>query len=170
MYQFWRGLHKVKHKFSWGAQFVVQNGRNTLFWDDTWISDVPLRLLFPRVFNLCRDKSATVNQCFADGEVSLNFRRTFTQSDFEEWEKLLDLLQNVSLNEAEDKVKWALEKSNTYSTKSMYIFLTFRGVVNKRLQQLWKSRLLMKLKVFMWLTMQGRLQTGMALKEKKMER
>lgn len=49
----------------------------------------------------------------------------------------------------------------------MYRFFAFRCVLNKRLIKLWKSKLPMKLKVFMWLALQGRIQTGVALKAKK---
>ena len=69
-------------------------------------------------------------------------------------------------NVDQDKVLWALEKSNSYTSKSMYIFFSCHGVVNIRLQKLWKSKLPLKLKVFMRLAKQGRLQTGVALKEK----
>ena len=48
----------------------------------------------------------------------------------------------------------------------MHRFLTSSGGLNKRLTNLWKSKLPMKLKVFMWLALRGRIQTGVALKRK----
>lgn len=39
--QFWRGVNKIKHLFSWGATFKVNNGKNTRFWEDVWLLDVP---------------------------------------------------------------------------------------------------------------------------------
>jgi hypothetical protein len=33
--QFWKGLHKVKHLFKWGAVNKVMNEEGTLFWTDT---------------------------------------------------------------------------------------------------------------------------------------
>lgn len=41
------------------------------------------------------------------------------------------------------------------------------GVVNKRMQKLWKSKLPQKLKVFNWLASQERLQTWVNLKRRK---
>jgi hypothetical protein len=32
--QFWKGLHKVKHLFKWGALFKVKIGLNCRFWHD----------------------------------------------------------------------------------------------------------------------------------------
>ena len=71
----------------------------------------------------------------------------------------------VQIGGGEDKIKWKLEKSGMYSTKSMYRLLSFEGVINKRLQNLWNNRMPTKLKVFMWLLFQNRLQSGEALKK-----
>lgn len=66
----------------------------------------------------------------------------------------------VKLNDAQDKMTWALEKSGKYTTKSMYRFLLHRGVVNTRMRRLWKNKMPMKVKVFMWLASQNRIQSG----------
>jgi len=38
----------------------VGDGRNTLFWYDTWVGDTPLRLKFPRLFELAVEKESKV--------------------------------------------------------------------------------------------------------------
>jgi hypothetical protein len=48
-----------------------------------------------------------------------------------------------------------LEKSRKYSTKSTYCFLLHRGVVNKRMRQIWKNKMPIKVKVFMCLASQN---------------
>ena len=53
------------------------------------------------------------------------------------------------------------------TTKSMYRWFLHRGVVNKRLQGVWKSKLPMKLKVFLWQIFHNKLQTGVKLKKKR---
>lgn len=45
--------------------------------------------------------------------------------------------------------------------------LSRRGVINKRMQRVWGCKLPLKIKVFLWLACQGRLQTGVALKRRK---
>lgn len=49
----------------------------------------------------------------------------------------------------------------------MYRMLTHRGVVNYIMRTIWGSRIPLKLKVFLWLIIQDRLQTGVNLKRKK---
>jgi hypothetical protein len=46
----------------------------------------------------------------------------------------------------------------------MYRWLLHRGVSNKRMKKLWKSKLSMKLKLFMWPVSQDRIQSGVNLK------
>lgn len=42
--------------------------------------------------------------------------------------------QGYSDNKGADKIKWVLEKSGQYTTRSMYRMLTHRGVVNYRMR------------------------------------
>lgn len=65
--QFWQGLCKVKHKIEWGARQEVNNGKDTLFWEDVWLGEVPLKLIFPQIYTYCRDKNCTVNECWEEG-------------------------------------------------------------------------------------------------------
>jgi len=146
---------------------TVSDGRNTRFWDDCWTGEVPLRLLFPRLYNYCGKKDALAQDYMCEGGPNIQFNRSFGALEIVEWEELVAKLSNVSLQPGKDKPVWAFEKSGCYSTKSMYRFFMFRGVRSKQLDKLWKSKLPMKLKIFMWLALHKRLQTGVALKKKK---
>ena len=97
----------------------------------------------------------------------MDLSRSLNDSEFAEWSHLMSLLEHVCLGPENDEIKWVYEKSGCFTTRSMYRLMTFRGVVNKRLIKLWNSRLPMKLKVFMWLAVQDRLQTGLSLKKMK---
>ena len=132
-----------------------------------WILDIPLRLAFPGLYEKAEKKSCLVHECVEEGEWKMSFRTTLNMVDMQNWENLLQLVANIRLNEAEDTPKWMFEKSNQYSTKSMYRWMTHRGVVNKRIRRVWDSRLPMRIKVFMWLTFNNRLQTGVELKKRK---
>jgi hypothetical protein len=63
----------------------------------------------------------------------MEFMRPLSLEEVRQWEELLDSLQHTQINEKLDKVKWNLEKSGVYSTRSMYRFLLHRRVVNKRM-------------------------------------
>ena len=81
----------------------------------------------------------------------------------------MDQLEAVQLHSDSepDTPIWLLENFGTYTTKSNYRFLSYGGgVTNQRMRRLLASRLPLKLKIFLWLAIQGRLQTGVALKHK----
>ncbi|GJV90311.1 RNA-directed DNA polymerase, eukaryota [Tanacetum coccineum] len=52
----------------------IGNGRGSQFWFDTWLGDMPLKDLFPRLFALDLDSEATVAAKMQDA-VSFSFRR-----------------------------------------------------------------------------------------------
>lgn len=93
--------------------------------------------------------------------------KTLGERDMLDWEQLMSLLDDFPLNLEDDKFTWVLEKSGKYSTNSMYRRLMFRGVNNKRMKRMWRSKLPQKLKVFAWLVAQNKLQTGDNLKKRK---
>lgn len=39
---------------------VLGNGRSTFFWHDIWVGDIPLKLKYPRLFDLSVDKECSV--------------------------------------------------------------------------------------------------------------
>ena len=150
-----------------GAVFEVDNGKYVRFWEDVWNGDVPLKTAFPSLYDLSNNKSKVVRDVYDGENWNITFRRTLGTHDLELWEELMDRLEEVQLNEEPDKVRWALEKSGEFTTKSMYRWLLHRGVVNKRLRGVWKSKLPMKLKVFLWQIFHDKLQTGAELKKRK---
>jgi hypothetical protein len=158
-------MNKVKHKLRRGAIMKVNNGKNTLFWEDVWMGELPLKLTFPRLYEYCGAKNCLVSEC-CKGEWYMDFRRPLSSSEAAQWEMLVDKLEDIQLNEGRDKMIWNPEKSGCYTSKSMYRCLSHQGVINKRMIRLWKSKLPMKLKSFMWLVSQDRLQTKLNLKRR----
>jgi hypothetical protein len=86
--------------------------------------------------------------------------RSLSLDEVEQWVDLVDLIQQVQLNEMADEVKWNFEKSGAYTTKSMYKFLLHSGVFNMQMEKVWKSKMRLKIKIFMWLTNHKRIQAG----------
>lgn len=41
--QFWQGILKVKHLFTWGVTYELHDGKSVNFWTDIWSGQVPLR-------------------------------------------------------------------------------------------------------------------------------
>jgi len=80
------------------------------------------------------------------GEWRIPFRRSLGVAEVRQWEDMLEMLGEISLNDDEDQIFWVHEKAGNYSTRSMYRAKLHRGVVNTQMQRVWSSRLPMKLK------------------------
>ena len=85
--------------------------------------------------------------CWDHGAWSVNFRRSLSSREGENWEELLDLLQSTDLDqEARDDVIWALDCSKSFTTKSLYRFITHRGVCISASQDVCRTKLPLKIK------------------------
>ena len=164
--QFWQSLHKVKHLFKWGAIFQVKDGANTMFWEDTWKGDTPIKIQFPDLYKMCANPRASVADCWDGENWIIPFRRSLTTTEKDDLDKLLLWLQPSSLSVGLDNITWALENSKVFSTKSLYSFMTNRGVMLKDSNSCWKVRTPLKIKVFLWQLSNDRLQTATALKRR----
>lgn len=152
-----------------GLVSKVNNGRNTIFWDDVWIGSVPLKLEFESLYLICDKPKCLVADCWAGDGWNIKFRRAFGETELKEWDRLMGSLEETRLAEIEneDSFSWVFEQSRVYSTRSMYRNTMFRGVRNYRMKKLWKSKLPMKIKIFMWMLIQDKLQTRVNLKKKQ---
>jgi len=52
----------VGRLFDENIRRVVGDGRNTLFWYDNWVREIPLRYKFPHLFDLAVNKECTVEE------------------------------------------------------------------------------------------------------------
>lgn len=64
------------------------------------------------------------------------------------WLQLLEDLQFVSLSDSHDRVEWMLSSNKSYLTRSLYRFLTDRGVASRIARYIWKAKIPLKIKIF----------------------
>jgi hypothetical protein len=72
-----------------------------------------------------------------------------------------------ALSDREDTIKWALSPNGLFSTSSLYKHCSFSGVVDVRMEELWNSKLPLKVRNFLWLVFRERIQTFDYLGKKK---
>ncbi|WVZ86459.1 hypothetical protein U9M48_033230 [Paspalum notatum var. saurae] len=69
----------------------------------------------------------SVASCFEDRDWDIQFWRSLGETDFGSWQEMMNLLQKVqSSEEVEDRVIWELDRSKSFTTKSLYGFITDR--------------------------------------------
>lgn len=157
--QFWRGLHSVKSWLWVGSSFKVGSGEKIRFWDDVWWQNCPLKIQVPNIYNIC-DQQDVISEVCRDGQWNLTFRRNFGELEITEWEQMLLIQSNLVLTTDKDEFIWALERNKKFITKSMYHALTCRGVIDLRMMDIWKAPIPSKIKHFMWLVVNDRIQSA----------
>jgi hypothetical protein len=139
-----------------GAIHSVGNGWFTKFWDDVWLVNAPLRIQFTKLYETCVDKQAMVAE-YAARDWHIQFQRMLSLEAQAEWEGLQGMLQCVSLAQEDDRISWGLTTSKRFSTSSLYKFLTSWGVNNSTAKRIWKCRVHLKIRVFLWQVFQNRI-------------
>ena len=81
----------------------VKNGLSTLFWEDPWIKDKPLCILFRVLYDLCLDKFVSVHQ-FLSRSAQLQFPRWLPPFLFDSWIRLLNAIYAFPFDNTNDVV------------------------------------------------------------------
>ena len=138
----------------------------TRFWTDAWIQDTPLKIQFPELFKMVFDALAKVVDCVENDTFGINFRRALTPLELRSYDELKILMSSVNLDNLDDEVHWALEKSRNFSTKSLYCFVLHGGIRSKICGRTWGCKVPQKIKIFLWQSFNDRLQTATMLKRR----
>uniref|UniRef100_A0A452ZLN6 Reverse transcriptase zinc-binding domain-containing protein n=1 Tax=Aegilops tauschii subsp. strangulata TaxID=200361 RepID=A0A452ZLN6_AEGTS len=78
-----------------------------------------------------------------------------------DWQELLDciVLHDPDLTIDEDHARWRLEPSSQFSTKSLYLAIA-PSLCHEALSSIWEIRLPLKIRIFLWQWIRGRLPSG----------
>lgn len=77
------------------------------------------------------------------------------------------MLNSIQLEEGRDFVAWSFEPSGKYTTRSLYKFMTSGGVTDALMADMWKSKIPMKVQVFIWMAFRDRIQSKIQLKKRR---
>ncbi|XP_057803577.1 uncharacterized protein LOC131018903 [Salvia miltiorrhiza] len=157
----------------------IGNGSQTKFWEHKWAGSTPLRMTFPRLFQLATDKEATVGEWgkWVDGEWIWEFkwRREIRASEQEMVDRLTNFIsQCVPCADREDCWTWLASSDGKFSTKSTYSILKAYSNVLPRpnadadfLNLIWKAKTPHKATMTTWRMLKNRLPTCENLRKRK---
>ena len=145
---------------------VVGDGRDTFFWYDEWIEDTPLRIKFPRFFDLALEKESRVDYMGRrswepDGGAWVWRRRLFAWEE-ESLRECSFLLHNTVLQDnVHDTWRWHSDPVNGYSVHESYQFITNSGAMLDRtlLDDVWHKSILSKVSLLVWCLLRNRVPT-----------
>lgn len=153
----WDDLLKVKDTYMRGRQMAVGKGDRTDLWQDTWCTDIPLRKKFSELFNICNDQKVTVAQMARRGW-RFTFRRWLDERLQNNMRALRDILTSFAVNEENDYSKWIWDKSGGFSVESTYNQLC-SNEARVPYKMIWKAKIPLKIKIWMWLIEQNAILT-----------
>ena len=148
---------EIKNLFWSCCKMAVGKGDRTSFWEDDRLVDTSFSQKFPRLFSVSLNRNISVRDAFSRGFASLRFRRAMVGVLGEQWSQLQQLLAGIVLTEEEDRLVWKLTDSGIFSVKSFYLALQIHRLVPYRF--LWKIKIPLKVKTFIWLMLKKSILT-----------
>jgi hypothetical protein len=130
------------------GNFRLQGGNQTRFWEDKWIGANSFQVQYPNLYNLVREKRATVQRVFSTTPLNVSFRRSLVGVNLQSWHDLVHTITNIHLNDQPDIFRWALASSGQFSVSSMYMAMIDSDIVSHNIF-LWKLKIPLKVKVFL---------------------
>ena len=154
---FWQCLMGVNHTFQQYSSKVMNNGERTLFWEDKCINNTPLAVQFPRLYSITFSKHITVAKVKEEGWGCIRFRRTLWGETATQFASIQTLVDAVHLNDEPDRVQWNIGSTGRFQVKGLYLSLRAAGIFPHKF--LWKIKIPLKVKIFIWLALKNRILT-----------
>ena len=86
--------------------------------------------------------------------LNVSFRRGLQGDTLRQWNSLVALVLDVSLNLAKDHFRWNLTQNGEYTVQSLYSVMICSGQ-GRQDQTIWKMKIPLKIKIFAWYLRRG---------------
>lgn len=151
---FWGGLMEVKRDFLSFRSWVVHDGTQVRFWEDCWCGDTSFDKVFPTLYSLVRRRNVSVAGVLSTLPLNVSFRRALIGDNRRYWYQLVAKVCSFNLSEQSDSFKWRLKGDGTFSVNSMYKAIMYQDIIPRK-SLIWKLRIPLKIKIFLWYMQKG---------------
>jgi hypothetical protein len=113
---------KVKDVFNTLTSFDIENGKMTLFWQDTWLGS-PIKYRYPELYNGIAQKNCTVIDMYVGGQWVIEQITNESQLAQLQRNQLNEELNYIRLqNQIRDEINWTIVGKD-FTVRSLYHFL-----------------------------------------------
>ncbi|KAL4283695.1 hypothetical protein GQ457_16G028320 [Hibiscus cannabinus] len=98
-------------------EWIEGDGHSVLFWEELWCGEAPLRVSFPRLYGLVKEKGLTVATVFGNGDSSnidwdFVFSRYLLERELPYLSSIKKLVEDIKLGfNSSDKIIWMQDKT-----------------------------------------------------------
>jgi hypothetical protein len=143
------GPYESKRRFLAEGNFKIGNRVDTRFWEDTWLGNSPLATQYPSLYNIVQRKQVSVAHVMSQVPLNIGFRQALSGNRGTRWLHLVNRLMDINLSAQPDSFVWKLTTSGKFTVKSFY--LDFMNDHRPFLRKyLWKIKVPLKIRIFMW--------------------
>ena len=75
---------KIKEEVLAYGSFEIKDGKQTRFWEDTWVGQRPFREQYPSIYNIARQPHASVANVLSSDPLKVSFRRVLVNEKLQE--------------------------------------------------------------------------------------
>uniref|UniRef100_A0ACD5UXU2 Uncharacterized protein n=1 Tax=Avena sativa TaxID=4498 RepID=A0ACD5UXU2_AVESA len=140
-------MHAKNSFFRFGS-FLIKDGSEIKFWEDSWLGNIPLMEQYPALYNIARNKSDTIAEVLNASPPNVAFRRDLIGARLASWHALQVRLADIQLTDEHDEFRWNLTENDKFSVESMYKALVHSKVPVNENKRIWKTKIPLKIKIF----------------------
>ena len=134
--------------------FKIKDGSQIRFWEDTWVDTKPLNDQFPNLYNIVHYPHDTLPNVIHQTPLNVSFRRALVGDKLIAWHNLVAKISGQQLSNGRDTFTWNLHRHNHFIVQSMYEFLINQCTLFRN-KFIWKLKILLKIKIFIWYLQRG---------------
>jgi hypothetical protein len=163
----WRTLRSLLPLYRALTSVAIGNGKFCSFWADVWLQDEALEDTYPALYSHCTLKNASVHQM-----LQLQLERSMvprlSNQAASELQALRAQLASVTLTDEMDRrVSIFCKEDENLDSGAIYRMLKARGnAVDDKASFIWNNAAPPRVQLFMWLLLQGRIQSRVVLFKK----
>lgn len=86
--------------------------------------------------------------------LNVSFRRSLVGNNLRAWQQIVASVMHIQLTEQRDTFTWSLQQHERFSVRSMYTTYVVPNVVQHN-HVIWKLKVPLKIKIFMWYLLKG---------------
>ena len=145
---------KVKNTFLNMGTWIVNNGEQTRFWEDKWIGNVAFKDKYPSLYAIVRRKNSSIANVMRSVPLNVSFRRALVGQNLANWHNLCTSIVHIQLSQLNDCFRWNYHQNGQFTVRTMYLALINNNYIERN-KIIWKLRMPLKMKIFMWYLLKG---------------